>query len=120
MLALKQGSSAVCRGYLQKDLLLQSCSLWEAVGNTCTFQAELTPQAHLPHQILPVSAHPRCAPGALHSPDTLTTNQLLLLFLSTSPAASPVTASVSMCFNSRLAFPLLLPLHVCVFKPLMY
>ena len=91
-------------GYLQKDLLIQcmafkSYYFWEAVGNTRVSQAELTCKAQLPYQIFPVPVHPRSAPGGQHSPGTLITNQLLLLFLNASAAASPVTTSASVCFS---------------------
>lgn len=86
MLGFKQGSIGVCVGYLQKDLLIQcmafkSYYFGEAVENIHVSQAEMTHKAQLPHQIFPVHVHSRFAPGGQHSPGTLITNQLLLLFL---------------------------------------
>lgn len=129
MLGFKQGSTGVCRGYLQEDLLIrcmafESYSFWEPVGNICVLQAELIRKAQLPHEIFPIhvllglllgSAQPRHTD---HKP-------AIGLFPNASAVACLVTTSVSMCCNSysppclALLPPLPLP-SMCGQKPLMY
>lgn len=105
----EQGSAGLCRE-ICTNMWGFSAFFWGSSGRYLHVAGRADPPRPVPHQIFPVLVHPSPAPVGQHSLDTLTTNQLLLLFL--------VTTSVSV-FSFLLPSLLSPPQHTWI-KALMY